>query len=506
MNMKKLLFLLLLSCLIAPANAQITTNVERAARHAQQTAPSLPSLTSPQQKRERQRQILEALKAEVWRLPTKQNWAYFLEQTQQIQQRLKEEEARANQYACHLYDTDCRLFTKELGTWSWGDFRPNYAKETKGIKYIYVSDASDHDTKTIPAEVSRVMQEVRRANPNARILLATEFAVDKWEDRSLPLRFAHSKKMPFEINPSYEPLLLAGDQNDIDILGLDDNGRAMDEQTIKIGDTSIKIGDTSIEISLEDPQIQRILSQYESQVKEYPEAKGLLRQYSDSYQYCQEHPQEAIQRLGISPEELPQYMDAYINESYKLYEYCESVSATILHDFLSRSNWGALQRNRQWTRYIQAVSPFYDIIITYAGSGHLSSGDSQDLPELIGEEFVIFDFYAQERLPEKLEQFYDQVNKIQQQEKTYSVPLQENLRADVANEFLQQMETALQLGYIQPPQGADMGHVFFVKNSYKGLSEEDRKEFREVRNQFSVPPSKKLVDFAVYLLEENTPQ
>ena len=47
------------------------------------------------------------------------------------------------------------------------------------------------------------------------------------------------------------------------------------------------------------------------------------------------------------------------------------------------SPFGLLERNRQWARYIQAVQPFYDIIIVYCGSGHVVGTASTDLPNLL---------------------------------------------------------------------------------------------------------------------------
>ncbi len=56
---------------------------------------------------------------------------------------------------------------------------------------------------------------------------------------------------------------------------------------------------------------------------------------------------------------------------------------------LGLSSFGVLERNRQWARYIQAVKPFYDIVLVYAGRGHISGTKSNDLQTLLGEEDVL---------------------------------------------------------------------------------------------------------------------
>lgn len=56
---------------------------------------------------------------------------------------------------------------------------------------------------------------------------------------------------------------------------------------------------------------------------------------------------------------------------------------SVLEMTLGSSPFGILERNRQWVRYIKAVQPFYDIIVIYAGQGHLVNTLSNDLPSLL---------------------------------------------------------------------------------------------------------------------------
>ena len=51
--------------------------------------------------------------------------------------------------------------------------------------------------------------------------------------------------------------------------------------------------------------------------------------------------------------------------------------------FIAISPCGVLERNYQWARRIKAAEPLYDLILVYAGSGHLSRTYSNDLPTLL---------------------------------------------------------------------------------------------------------------------------
>ena len=53
------------------------------------------------------------------------------------------------------------------------------------------------------------------------------------------------------------------------------------------------------------------------------------------------------------------------------------------HFLLNISHSGRLERNRQWARYINAVKPFYDLVLVYAGRGHLNETYSNDLQPMV---------------------------------------------------------------------------------------------------------------------------
>lgn len=64
---------------------------------------------------------------------------------------------------------------------------------------------------------------------------------------------------------------------------------------------------------------------------------------------------------------------------------CDALSARWVSadQFIGISPFGVLERNYQWARRIKAAEPLYDLILVYAGSGHLNNTYSNDLPTLL---------------------------------------------------------------------------------------------------------------------------
>ncbi len=485
--MKKILFLFLLGCFILPAQAKnFQADIARAAfrtRTAQgaalHPAPSKNLRPDGEPVPSRQEQMKASLAKEVSRATPHKSWDYFLAESQKIQQPAKNDINGTWRVLTHLYDTDCRLFSKILGDTVWGRGRPDYAEETKNFKYIYVTDASDHHTKTIPAEVIHVMQSIRQANPRARILLAMEFAVQKDKDK-LPLRLANDKELPFFVYGEYQPLVEAADRLDTDILGLDD---------LLLSAQGIKVGDVIIDTPLQDVAIQKIISQYGPEavqilemLEEIPIFKDSLRELWDELtawlEAYQKNPQQTAQYAGRTPRELYTLLlkrQKELSEKEQANrEYEEEVSKALLsylRDFLARSDWGVLQRNRQWARYIKALSPFYDIIITYAGSAHIESG-MQTLPDLIKEEYISFDFYTREELAEKDKNFFKNAEQIQRQEGS-RVNLFRNIewREDIVTELRQSVGDISDF-----PEDLSTAPIIFSKNSQALLSAQEEDE------------------------------
>lgn len=182
--------------------------------------------------------------------------------------------------------------------------RPDYGALSKGFKYIYIAEMC-HDTATLPQEAALILQQIRAQNPNARILLALEEAV-LIEQLTIPLVPAEDDKSKYVlILEGYTPIADAALRASMDILALDDAIFFTKRTThyLKIGDTVIRFDQTA-------PHIQKLLTNYPKEYRQYP---------------------------------------------------LETV-----RDFLSRSNWGMIKRNEQWARYIKAVEKNYDIIVVFA--------------------------------------------------------------------------------------------------------------------------------------------
>ena len=477
----------MLGCFILPAQAKnFQADIARAAARARtaqgaalRPAPSKNLRPDGEPVPSRREQMKASLAKEVSRATPHKSWDYFLAESQKSQRPTQTDINSSWQILTHLYDTDCRLFSKMLGDIAWGRGRPDYAEETKNFKYIYVTDASDHHTKTIPAEVIHVMQSIRQANPRARILLAMEFAVQRDKDK-LPLRLANDKELPFFVYGEYQPLVEAADRLDTDILGLDD---------FLLSAQGTKVGDVIIDTPLKDVAIQKIISQYGPEavqtlkmLENIPNLRASLQELWDELtawlEAYQKNPQQTAQYAGRTPQELyalllKQQKELLENEQANR-EYEEEVSKALLsylHDFLVRSDWGILQRNRQWARYIKALSPFYDIIITYAGSAHIESG-MQTLPDLIKEEYISFDFYTREELAEKDKNFFKNAEQIQRQEGS-RVNLFRNIewREDIVAEVLQSVGNISDF-----PEDLSTAPIIFRKTSQALLSAQEEDE------------------------------
>ena len=94
--------------------------------------------------------------------------------------------------------------------------------------------------------------------------------------------------------------------------------------------------------------------------------------------------------------------------------------------------FGILERNRQWVRYIKAVEPFYDIIVVYAGQGHLGDTLSNDLPYMLDTpDFLNIFFSPTEEGDPQLDRTYEEMGK-----KARRNHLQRGHQSDKAEEAL----------------------------------------------------------------------
>lgn len=197
---------------------------------------------------------------------------------------------------------------------------PNYKELLKGFRYIYVGE--EHYTKTLPAEMIRIMQAVRQLYPDKRILLASEFVKRLREEDSPLIKLPHSE---FFIS-IYPQVNQEAKRLNMDVLALDD--------------------------------FQLSFRQEDNDV--------FLTAKCGRYWVSQQHkiPESEMKNEFFSPSFLNDWED---------FSFLVSISP-----------FGVLERNRQWARYINAVKPFYDIIILYAGYGHIDDTKMNDIQHFVG--------------------------------------------------------------------------------------------------------------------------
>ena len=208
----------------------------------------------------------------------------------------------------------------DIAELSFNNSFPDYKQLLKGFQYIYVGE--EHDTVAAPAEMIRIMQAVRSLYPNKRILLASEF-LSRLEDDISPLtKKVYSK----DFLSSYPNVSRAAEDLGIDQLALDD-----------------------------------YIADYREENSNY-----FLASKCGQYFVMQKH---KIPESEIGREE---FSDAFW-EDWQNFAF-----------LVAYSPFGILERNRQWARYINAVKPFYDVILVYAGRGHTNATEMNDVQAFVG--------------------------------------------------------------------------------------------------------------------------
>ena len=285
-----------------------------------------------------------------------------------------------------------------------GTGSPDYVKEIRPVQYIYVSDASDHETFSIPSEVEEVMRAIRTVYPVARILLASEFFV-RTDPNELPFRRAGSTTHPSKnfVFPSYHRLLPLSDQLRIDILGLDDHIFSRKHDAYKMGNMWVKMTD------LPDHLLASCFScvygwsqkDWRRYLDDFKQAQQNLHSFYQQFNRYNKKEQEEILSLDPNVNLLKSWIKTRNAE-------IQEIKTGFINQLLDISNWGIEQRNNQWAKRIEALAPFYDFIIVYGGNGHLDPASPiESVPEKIGKPGVLFNFYTQEKLSQKRQDAYE---------------------------------------------------------------------------------------------------
>ena len=231
--------------------------------------------------------------------------------------------------------------------------RPDYGEAAKSARFIYLSETSGHGKKTVVNEVKRILHSVREKNPQAKILLAIEFA--ETANLSLPIQFANTLNQDIEWPTPYSQLLEETDKLAIDTLALDDSYIGKETEN---GNLWCKMGQSFVLLNKED------------------------------------HPAFIENPVNITKEEL-----------------------LSLRGVLCGSRFGVQLRNEQWVSYINAIKSYYDIVIVYAGSAHLLSlPNMPGVPEKVNEKYIFFSIYSSERTPQHQKDHKREEYKLRQEE------------------------------------------------------------------------------------------
>ncbi|MBO4675682.1 MAG: hypothetical protein J5601_06350 [Elusimicrobiaceae bacterium] len=231
--------------------------------------------------------------------------------------------------------------------------RPDYGEAAKSARFIYLSETTGHGKKTVVNEVKRILHSVREKNPQAKILLAIEFA--ETANLSLPIQFANTLNQDIEWPTPYSQLLEETDKLDIDTLALDDFFVGRETES---GNLWYKMGQSFVLLNKED------------------------------------HPAFIENPVNITKEEL-----------------------LSLGGVLCGSRFGVQLRNEQWVSYINAMKSYYDIVIVYAGSAHLLSlPNMPGVPEKVNEKYIFFSIYSSERKPPYQRDHEREARKLRQEE------------------------------------------------------------------------------------------
>ena len=323
------------------------------------------------------------------------SWQEFLKQNEHVKEVEKastklENHLLNNQLGTLKEDANSNLFYHALGL-------PPYSQLIKGQNTIFIAEDINHEEASSIDHAANIIRIIRKENPHARILLASEFL--NWLGDEAPgLLKKAGEKTNLYISEGYMPVFRAADQANIDQLALDDF-----IWTTQDNISIVKIGNFAIYASLED--------QVPSLNLEQDKLEDLVL--------------SSMQLISVSP-------------------------------------WGVRERNRQWARRINALRPFYDIIIVHAGAGHLATTYSMDLaPMLHVADYLLISLLPMEQLPENKKIFYENRSNIAETNGLCQDGTCYGLDKDIINKasdqisfFTQEMDNAKDIFWIYPNEEA----------------------------------------------------
>lgn len=279
--------------------------------------------------------------------------------------------------------------------YDFGQSEPDYKTLLSKQKLIYIADANNHDTKAAPLEVAKILHAVREANPNAKILLAAEFL--SWNspynllgtanvhDNLLQRYYEYSQY--YEHYQCYNP---SAHKKECDELQ-----RCIESVTQELKNPTALLKKAGVKTQLYEP------ASYEP-IFRAADKLGIDQLALDDEMVGDDSRQNIGVKIGgyvvwAGPNDHIPSWDKQI------------ARVDAMSQLISVSSWGILERNREWVRRIKAVLPAYDIVLVYAGSGHLAQNYYIDLQPMVEQaDFTNISLYPQEKLPEELNAYYQQ--------------------------------------------------------------------------------------------------
>lgn len=325
------------------------------------------------------------------------NWQQYQQLSQQTIQNREKQAKLGSQLRTSLLAT--KGYLEEEAELKVKQGLPIYEQAVKNFSYIYIGEY--HDAPVIQQEITKLLKAIRKANPDKKILLATEFL-----QRSHPLMSPlHKDGQEWLIDDlSYDVSALA-DELHIDTLALEDNIIQIVDQV-----SLLKVGDRYIKVSLAtNPQARSLIAPFKKEIKAHSrllqmDPLGVMSRYLQPDQmenYIKKNELKEIDTAyslahAYGPDNV-KYIEALLIPKLvppTVQQANAVASATCLLNFIEASTWGILQRNYQWTKRIKQVEKNYDIVIVWGGNGHFDDDTLfPSVPALLNHpEAVMFDF------------------------------------------------------------------------------------------------------------------
>lgn len=282
----------------------------------------------------------------------------------------------------------------------------DYKELLKDEKLIYIMEGNNHNTKAAPLEVAEIMRAVREANPQAKILLAAEFL--NWESLYNVLGTADiNKDLSFKYNQyqeyyQYLQCDLPEPQNQQQCNNIAQYLQLLEQE---INNPTLLLKKAGAKSGLDTSAAYAVVFQTADEL-------GIDQLALDDNLYGEDNKNNIGVKVGeyvifaTPSDDIPSWkaLKNQLGENAKL---------GAMSQLISLSSWGVLERNREWARRIRALLPVYDIVLVYAGAGHLNQAYSIDLQPLVGKkDFANIALYPLEELPQELKSYYQQRHDI----------------------------------------------------------------------------------------------